>query len=398
MARRRKNEKRQKSIRYFDYSLLFLIIFLLCFGLIMLYSTSSYYGSTRFNDAAYYVKRQMYASALGIVAMLFISRIPYKFWMQLSTLAYFVALVLCTAVIFVGTSAKGQSRWLRIGPIQFQPSEIAKIAVIIFLATIIYKTPKRIGEIMSLLKIMLLISPVLAVVAYNNLSTAIIILGIAVCMLFVASPKYLQFILMGIGVCLFGALFILLASYRAERVMIWPPGRFWPSPPECCAKSRRRPRATRAQWRPSVSCSGPSSSFPHWPRGREEDPTRNSSAWLRRYRPCTTPGAHERILWGVKRKEVSAEPQEALRTFFAGSEVSRLRPLLCAARTPFRASGRGCQAIAVGDHFAKVLRRDTGVHLHGVPVGMVHMPARRNGGVGRPPEIGFHWFTFQIYA
>ena len=211
MARRRKNEKRQKSIRYFDYSLLFLIIFLLCFGLIMLYSTSSYYGSTRFNDAAYYVKRQMYASALGIVAMLFISRIPYKFWMQLSTLAYFVALVLCTAVIFVGTSAKGQSRWLRIGPIQFQPSEIAKIAVIIFLATIIYKTPK----------IMLLISPVLAVVAYNNLSTAIIILGIAVCMLFVASPKYLQFILMGIGVCLFGALFILLASYRAERVMIW---------------------------------------------------------------------------------------------------------------------------------------------------------------------------------
>ena len=99
MARRRKNEKRQKSIRYFDYSLLFLIIFLLCFGLIMLYSTSSYYGSTRFNDAAYYVKRQMYASALGIVAMLFISRIPYKFWMQLSTLAYFVALVLCTAVM-----------------------------------------------------------------------------------------------------------------------------------------------------------------------------------------------------------------------------------------------------------------------------------------------------------
>lgn len=157
-------------------------------------------------------------------------------------------------------------------------------------------------------------------------------------------------------------------------------GAFLAQPPECCAKSRRRPRATRAQWRPSVSCSGPSSSFPHWPRGREEDPTRNSSAWLRRYRPCTTPGAHERILWGVKRKEVSAEPQEALRTFFAGSEVSRLRPLLCAARTPFRASGRGCQAIAVGDHFAKVLRRDTGVHLHGVPVGMVHMPARRNGG------------------
>ena len=83
----------------------------------MLYSTSSYYGSTRFNDAAYYVKRQMYASALGIAAMLFISRIPYKFWMRVSMLAYFVAFILCTAVIFIGKSANGQSRWIKIGPI-----------------------------------------------------------------------------------------------------------------------------------------------------------------------------------------------------------------------------------------------------------------------------------------
>ncbi|MEI3013498.1 MAG: MBL fold metallo-hydrolase RNA specificity domain-containing protein [Ruthenibacterium lactatiformans] len=104
-------------------------------------------------------------------------------------------------------------------------------------------------------------------------------------------------------------------------------------------RSRRRPRATRAQWRPSVSCSGPSKQLSALAQGAEEGPTRNSSAWLRRYRPCTTPGAHERILWGVKRKEVSAEPQEALRTFFAGSEVSRLRPLLCAARTPLARAG-----------------------------------------------------------
>lgn len=56
MAKSQNKEKREKPIRYFDYSLLFLIIFLLCFGLIMLYSTSSYYGSTRFGDAAYYLK------------------------------------------------------------------------------------------------------------------------------------------------------------------------------------------------------------------------------------------------------------------------------------------------------------------------------------------------------
>ena len=221
MARRQEREKKEKPVRYFDYSLLFLIIFLLCFGLVMLYSTSSYYGSTRFEDAAYYVKRQMYASALGLAAMLVVSRIPYQIWMRFSPFAYFGALVLCTAVIFVGTEAKGQSRWLKIGPVQFQPSELAKVGVIIFLATIIYKTPKRMGEFKSLLKVMCFIMPVVGVVAYNNLSTAIIILGIAVCMLFVASPKYSHFILMGVGVLLVGVVFILAAAYRAERIKIW---------------------------------------------------------------------------------------------------------------------------------------------------------------------------------
>lgn len=221
MAKRPEKEKKEKTIRYFDYSLLFLIIFLLCFGLIMLYSTSSYYGSTRFDDAAYYVRKQMYASALGLAAMIVVSRIPYQIWMQFSTLAYLGALGLCTAVIFVGTEAKGQARWLKIGPVQFQPSELAKIGVIIFLATVIYKTPKRMGEFKSLVKIMLIVMPVVGVVAYNNLSTAIIILGIAVCMLFVASPKYSHFMLMAAAVGAVGVIFIALAPYRMERIDVW---------------------------------------------------------------------------------------------------------------------------------------------------------------------------------
>lgn len=221
MAKRPEKEKKEKTIRYFDYSLLFLIIFLLCFGLIMLYSTSSYYGSTRFDDAAYYVRRQMYASALGLAAMIVVSRIPYQIWIQFSTLAYLGALGLCTAVIFVGTEAKGQARWLKIGPVQFQPSELAKIGVILFLATIIYKTPKRMGEFKSLVKIMLIVMPVVGVVAYNNLSTAIIILGIAVCMLFVASPKYSHFVLMAAAVLAVGVIFIALAPYRMERIDVW---------------------------------------------------------------------------------------------------------------------------------------------------------------------------------
>lgn len=221
MARGQDKDKRDKPIRYFDYSLLFLIIFLLCFGLIMLYSTSSYYGSTRFEDAAYYLKKQLFATALGIVAMIVVARIPYRFWMNLSGLAYLMALGLCTAVIFVGSEAKGQARWIYIGPLSFQPSEFAKLAVILFLAMVVYKTSKQVGEFKTLVKIMMIVMPIVAVVAYNNLSTAIIILGIAVCMLFVASPKYSHFVFVGMAVLVVGVVFISLAAYRAERIQIW---------------------------------------------------------------------------------------------------------------------------------------------------------------------------------
>lgn len=221
---RQKPQEKQKPLRYFDYSLLFLIIFLLCFGLIMLYSTSSYYGSTRFGSAAYYVRKQLFATSLGIVAMIVISRIPYQFWMRMSTLAYLVALGLCTYVIFGGKEVKGQARWIDLGFISFQPSELAKLAVIIFLATIVYKTSKQVYKFTTLIKVMCIVLPVVGVVAYNNLSTAIIILGIAVCMLFVASPKYSHFVLVALVVVAVGAIFILAAGsdgYRVERIQIW---------------------------------------------------------------------------------------------------------------------------------------------------------------------------------
>ena len=222
-----RQEKKQKPIKYFDYSLLFLLIFLLGFGLVMLYSTSSYAGSTKFNDAAFYVKKQLFASVLGVVAMIVVSMIPYRFWMKMSTLAYFIALGLCTAVIFIGTEANGQARWIDLGFISFQPSEIAKLAVIIFLATVIYKAPKSMGNFWNLVKVVAMVLPVVAVVAYNNLSTAIIILGIAVCMLFVACPKYWYFVVgaLGVGVLVIGVILYATTAtadgYRLQRIQIW---------------------------------------------------------------------------------------------------------------------------------------------------------------------------------
>lgn len=220
-------QKKNKPLRYYDYSLLFLIIFLLCFGLVMLYSTSSYYGFTRFNDSAFYVKKQLFATSLGIVAMYIVSVIPYQWWIKFASLAYIIAFVLCVAVIFVGREAKGQSRWLQIGPLSFQPSEFAKLAVILFVAAVIYKAPKGLGTLKNIIKVGGLTIPVILPILYNNLSTAIIIAGIVVCMLFVASPKSRYFVLLG-AVAMVAVVFVIMfamsggeGGYRLERVQIW---------------------------------------------------------------------------------------------------------------------------------------------------------------------------------
>lgn len=213
--------QKHKSMKYFDYTLLFIIVFLVCFGLVMLYSASSYGGQVTFGDSAYYVKRQLFATGLGVVAMYVISKIDYHVWMRFYRMAYLVALALSVAVIFIGRESHGQSRWLKIGPLSFQPSEFAKLAIILFLAVLISRMPKRMRKFETVIRVLLSTLPIVGVIAYNNLSTAIIILGIAALMSFVANPKYYQFVSLGAGVAAFGILFVYLERYRAERIKVW---------------------------------------------------------------------------------------------------------------------------------------------------------------------------------
>lgn len=234
MAEKRRNErntekrsvkkKKQHENTYFDYNLLFLVIFLICFGMVMLYSSSSYRCSTLEKygyDGAYYLKRQLRNAMIGAVGMAFLTFVDYHVWKKFALLAYMGSLVLCIAVIFMGETTNGSTRWLAIGPIQFQPSEIAKVGIIIFLAVLLEKVGKQLKSPWNLFKIFLLILPIIFVVAWSNLSTAIIIAGIAVCMLFVASPKYSHFFaLAGVAVALAGV-GIMLFPYRLGRVTAW---------------------------------------------------------------------------------------------------------------------------------------------------------------------------------
>lgn len=207
--------------RGFDYGLLVVVLLLVIIGLIILYSTSAYNGRVKFHDSFYYLKKQAFATTLGLALMYAMANIDYHKWERFAVTAYLAAIGLSVAVLFIGDEYNGSKRWLSFGPFSFQPSEFAKIAVILFLAHLIVKHNKKMKKMKMLLFIMISILPIVGLVGASNLSTAIIILGIGVVLVFVASPLYVQFVWLGCTGIGFLAVFLALESYRLERLEIW---------------------------------------------------------------------------------------------------------------------------------------------------------------------------------
>lgn len=207
--------------RKYDYTLLTALFLLILAGLVVLYSTSAYNGEIKFQDSLYYLKKQVFATCLGIAGMFFIANMDYHLWEHAAVLGYFTAILLSVAVIFVGDEYNGSKRWLSLGPLSYQPSEFSKVALILFLAWIVNRNVKDMWRMKTLVKVMVTILPVVGLVGASNLSTAIIILGIGVILVFVASPKYAQFIVMGVIGAGFMTIFLALESYRLERLAIW---------------------------------------------------------------------------------------------------------------------------------------------------------------------------------
>ena len=213
--------ERSSGKRRYDETLLAVVIILTAIGLVMLYSTSTYNGEVKFHDPFYYLKKQGFATFVGFLGMVIVSRVDYHRWAVLAIPGYLTAIALSVAVMFFGDEYNGSKRWLSLGPVSFQPSEFAKVAVILFLAWSVTKYAKKMDKFRTLVLAMLPVLPIAALVGASNLSTAIIILGIAVVLIFVASPKYSQFIWMGTAAVAFMAVFLAMESYRLERIAIW---------------------------------------------------------------------------------------------------------------------------------------------------------------------------------
>lgn len=244
MGKSRAQKRRAKSFHikallgqkgdYYDYNLVAVIVLLTCFGLVMLYSTSAYMAEIDWGDDMHYFKKQAVISVACIIVALVISKIDYHILSYFTTFLYVASIILMVLVKTpLGSSANGAQRWLEIGPIRFQPSEIAKIAVIVCLPYMIVQMGKQIKTLKACM-VLGSIGGLLALVAHvftDNLSTAIIIFCITAGLIFVAHPdlKVFIIILLVVLALIAGGVFFLNATvdpatndnFRIRRILVW---------------------------------------------------------------------------------------------------------------------------------------------------------------------------------
>jgi len=210
-----------------DYTLLVIVVVLLAFGLVMLYSASAYSSYLENNgDSTWYLRNQAKNTVLGLVAMFIVLLFDYHFWKRFAVLGYILSLVLVVLVMTpLGIEANGARRWIGIeGVISFQPAEFAKLAMILFLAWIISESVTKIGKLRAIATIGMFVGIIVGAVAIitSNLSTAIIIFGIAFTMLFIASPNTKVYVILaGLGVLAVFAFLQFGDGFRMQRIEVW---------------------------------------------------------------------------------------------------------------------------------------------------------------------------------
>lgn len=215
-----------------DYTLIAIVLFLIAFGLMMLYSTSSYEAALDFNgDSTHYLKRQAAATVVGIAVMVMVSYVPLKLWRRFSWWIYLFSLIMVILVYPFGTRVNGAKRWIYIGPVSIQPAEICKFAIIVLMAVNLSRVSVKILK--SKQTTFLLLAPALVqagaiLVITTNLSSAAIVGVIAASMLFVTDDHYGRYFILLAGVAAVCVLAVVVAvqtqgslTFRFKRILVW---------------------------------------------------------------------------------------------------------------------------------------------------------------------------------
>jgi len=226
MAGRRLHAKEDRRFgESVDIPFLVLLLVILGIGLLMLYSASAAQSAydTGYTDTTRYLQKQGLCAVIGLIAMVIISRIPPWFWLKLAWPLYGVSILLLLSVLLFGQSVNGARRWISIGGLQFQPSEIAKFTMILLLARLTRDFGTRTREFrFGVLAFGGALLGILVPLALEKHLSAIMLMGmVAVVMMFIAGthPKWL---LAGAALAgVFVVVYITFMGYAGDRVTAW---------------------------------------------------------------------------------------------------------------------------------------------------------------------------------
>ena len=210
--------------RGIDYTVLILVLILVMFGLVMVFSSSYYYAMTdsRFNDKFYFFSRQFRWAIVGIVAMVMCMSINTEFFRRISVLAYGGIILILMAVLVIGVATKGSQRWLEVLGTSFQPSEFAKFIIIIFMSGFVIKHRQWLnGNFIMFIKCALPVIIAAGLIATENLSTGIVVMAVGLMIMFVASNKVMNFVVFGMPGFLGFVVLVVIEPYRMARIKGW---------------------------------------------------------------------------------------------------------------------------------------------------------------------------------
>ena len=219
-------KKKEKTFSSFlnnpiDFTLVITILLLLGIGLVMVLSASSPSALSESGNSYAYFSKQLLFAILGIIAMVFISKIDYRFYQKFYKHAWWISILLLIAVKVMGTEVNGAKRWIKITEtFSFQPSELVKFLMIIFYAGMLLKDRDELPFYWKgLVKHMLYLIPIIGLLLLEpHLSASMVIIGIVCIMMIVAGCKFKHFALTGLGVGVPGlALLIAIEPYRLKR-------------------------------------------------------------------------------------------------------------------------------------------------------------------------------------
>lgn len=205
-----------------DFILFITTLALVGVGLIMVFSSSAVTANLEYHDAYHFFKRQLMWASVGLVTMIVIMRINYY---RLKDLAFPVMIIALLCLILVltplGIGAKGSTRWLGVGALTFTPSEMVKLAMVMFMAKVMEQNLDKIKSFKNgVLPYLVMMAVVCALIMKQpDLGTAFVVAGTVFCMLLIAGAKWSH--LGGLAVTGMGAvaLAIYLAQYRVERFL-----------------------------------------------------------------------------------------------------------------------------------------------------------------------------------